>query len=37
MTRSIKNPQDGISVKIVLKFTHKLKVVEIEIDRRTDV
>ena len=35
--RTIKNPQDGIRVNIVLKLTNTLKMVEIEIDSRTDV
>ena len=35
--RTIKNPQDGIRVKIVLKLTNKLKMVEIETDSRIDV
>ena len=30
--RTIKNPQDGIRVQIVLKLTNKLKMVEIEAD-----
>ena len=32
--RTIKNPQDGIRVKIVLKLKNKLKMVEIETDSR---
>ena len=35
--RTIKNPQDGIRVNIVLKLTNKLKMVEIETDSRIDV
>ena len=35
--RTIKNPQDGIRVKIVLKLTNKLKMVEIETISRVDV
>ena len=35
--RTIKNPQDRIRVKIVLKLTNKLKMVEIENDSRIDV
>ena len=35
--RIIKNPQDGIRVKIVLKLAKKLKMVEIETDSRIDV
>ena len=35
--RTIKNPQDGIRVNIVLKLTNTLKMVEIETDSRTDV
>ena len=36
--RTIKNPQDGIRVKIVLKLTNKLlRMVEIETDSRIDV
>ena len=35
--RTIKNPQDGIRVKIVLELTNKLKMVEIETDSRIDV
>ena len=37
MTRTTKNPQVGIRVKIVLKLTNKLKMVEIETDSRSDV
>ena len=37
MTRTIKYHQDGIRVKIVLKLTHKLKMVEIETDSSIDV
>ena len=35
--RTIKNPQDGIRVKTVLKLTNKLKMAEIETDSRIDV
>ena len=35
--RTIKNPQDGIRVNIVLKLTNTLKMVEIETDSRTNV
>ena len=31
--RTIKHPQDGIGVKIVLKLANNLKVVEIETDK----
>ena len=37
MTRTIKNRQDGISVKIVLNLINKLKMVETEFDSRIDV
>ena len=38
MTRTIKNGQDGIRVKIVLNLTNKLRMVETEFDsRRIDV
>ena len=37
MTRTIKNRQDGIGVKIVLDLTNKLKMVETEFDSRIDV
>ena len=37
MTRTIKNPQDGIRVQMVLKLTNELKMVEIETDSRIDV
>ena len=35
--RTIKNPQGGIRVKIVLKLTNKLKMFEIETDSHIDV
>ena len=35
--RPIKNPQDDIRVRIVLKLTNKLKMFEIETDSRIDV
>ena len=35
--RTIKNPQDGIRVKIVLKLTNKLKMVETETYSRVDL
>ena len=35
--RTIKNPQNGIRVKIVLKLTNKLKMVEIETASHIDV
>ena len=37
MTSTIKNLEDGIRVKIVLKLTIKLKMIEIETDSRIDV
>ena len=37
MTRTIKNRQNGIRVKIVLNFINKLKMVETEFDSRIDV
>ena len=37
MTRTIKNRQDGISVKIVLNLINKLKMVETEFDSRIDI
>ena len=36
MTRTIKNRQDGIRVKIVLNLINKLKMVETEFDSRLD-
>ena len=35
--RTIENLQNGITVKIVLKLTNKLKLVGIETDSRIDV
>ena len=35
--RTIKNPQDGIRLKIVLKLEIKLKMAEIETDSCIDV
>ena len=37
MTSTTKNLEDGIRVKIVLKLTIKLKMIEIETDSRIDV
>ena len=37
MTRTIKNPQHGIIMQMVLKPTNKLKMVEIETGSRIDV
>ena len=37
MTRTIKNRQDGIRVKIVLNLIKKLKMVEMEFDSLIDV
>ena len=37
MTRTIKNPQDGIRVKIVLNLINKLKMVETEFHSSIDV
>ena len=37
MTRTIRNRQDGIIVKIVLNLTNKPKMVETELDSRIDV
>ena len=37
ITRTIKNHQDGIRVKIVLNLTKKLKMVKTEFDSRTDI
>ena len=37
MTRTIKNLQDGIGVKVVLNLINKLKMVETEFDSRIDV
>ena len=37
MTRTIKNRQDRIIVKIVLNLTNKLKMVKTEFDSRIDV
>ena len=35
--RTIKNPQNGIRVKIVLKLLNKLRIVEIETSSHIDV
>ena len=37
MTRTIKNPQHGITAQMVLKLTNKLQMAEIETDSRIDV
>ena len=37
LMRTIKNPQHGIRVQMVLKLTNKLKMVEIETDSPIDV
>ena len=37
MTRTIKNREDGIRVKIVLNLINKLKMVETEFDSNIDV
>ena len=37
MTLTIKNPQHGIRVQMVLKLIQKLQMVEIETDSRIDV
>ena len=37
MTRTIKNPQHGVRMQLVLKLTNKLQMAEIGTDSRIDV
>ena len=37
MTRTIKNPHNGIRAQMVLKLTNKLQMAEIETDSRIDI